>query len=137
MSEVANYLREKKEIAAKEDDVFSDVAVKTKKQVENAATFFKELMSRRRKKILHLVFVAAETGISKQDFENMFAFEKELFEELMKCIDDSDKNVDEFEAHGGQVLLVPRPWNSLQGVDTKEELADAFDISFPFEIKLI
>jgi DNA replication initiation complex subunit (GINS family) len=95
VSEVANYLKEKKEIAAKEDDEFSDVIVKTKKQLENAITLFKELMLRRRKKILNLVLIAAETGISRQDFENMFMLEKNLFEELMKCIDVSDKDLNE------------------------------------------
>lgn len=95
VQEVADYLKEKKEIALKEDDVFSDVIIKTKKQLENAMTLFKELMLRRRKKILNLVLIAAETGISKQDFENMFAFEKTLFEELIKCIESSDKKINE------------------------------------------
>ncbi len=93
IKEVANYLRDKKEIAAKEDDMFSDVIVKTKKQLENAQTLFKELMLRRRKKILNLILIAAETGISKQDFENMLQIEKNLFEELMKNIDFSDKKL--------------------------------------------
>ena len=95
ISEVSNYLEEKKGIASKEDDVFSDVIIKTKKQLENAITLFKELMLRRRKKILNLVLIAAETGISKQDFENMLPIERDLFEELMKCIDLSDKKVSE------------------------------------------
>jgi DNA replication initiation complex subunit (GINS family) len=95
ITEVSNYLKEKKDIAAKEDDVFSDVIIKTKKQLENAITLFKELMLRRRKKILNLVLIAAETGISKQDFENMLMIEKELFENLMKCIDSSDKQLNE------------------------------------------
>jgi DNA replication initiation complex subunit (GINS family) len=93
--EVANYLKEKKEIASKEDDIFSEVIIKTKKQLENAITLFKELMLRRRKKILNLVLIAAETGISRQDFDNMLTIEKELFEELMKCIDSSDKKLNE------------------------------------------
>jgi hypothetical protein len=93
--EVSNYLKEKKDIASKEDDIFSDVIIKTKKQLENAITLFKELMLRRRKKILNLVLIAAETGISRQDFENMLTIEKELFEELMKCIDISDKKLNE------------------------------------------
>jgi DNA replication initiation complex subunit (GINS family) len=96
VTEVSVYLKDKKEIAAKEDDEFSDIILKTKKQLENAMTLFNELMLRRRKKILNLVLVAAETGISKQDFENMLAFEKELFEELMKCIDASDKKLKAF-----------------------------------------
>ena len=93
IQEVADYLKEKKEIASKSDDSFSDVIIKTKKQLENAVTLFKELMLRRRKKILNLVLIAAETGISRQDFENMMSIEKELFEELMKCIDASDKKL--------------------------------------------
>ena len=40
-----------------------------------------------------MVLAAAEVGISKQDFENMLQIEKDLFEELMKCIDFSDKRL--------------------------------------------
>jgi len=93
VNEVADYLKEKKEIASKQDDVFSDVIVKTKKQLENAMTLFRELLLRRKKKILNLVLIATETGISKQDFENMMPFEKSLFEELMKNIDSSEKKL--------------------------------------------
>ena len=91
--DVAEYIKEKKEIASKEDDSFSEIIIKTKKQLENATTLFKEFITRRRKKILNLVLIAAETGISKQDFDNMFTFEKEMFEDLMKCIDISDKKL--------------------------------------------
>ena len=94
VTEVASYLKDKKQIALKQDDGFSDVILKTKKQLENAITLFKELMLRRRKKLLNLVLIATETGISKQDFENMLSFEKELFEDLMKCVDISDKKLD-------------------------------------------
>jgi len=94
IEEVREYLKEKKELASKEDDVFSDVILKTKKQLENAVTLFKEIMRRRRKKILSLVLIAAETGISKQDFDNMLPVEKGLFEEIMKCIGVSDKSLD-------------------------------------------
>jgi len=93
--EVSKYLKEKKEMASKEDDVFSDVIIKTKKQLENAITLFKEFMLRRKKKILNLVLIAAETGISKQDFDNMMQSEKDLFEDLMKAIDISDKKVNQ------------------------------------------
>ncbi len=95
VNEVSKYLKEKKEIALKEDDGFSDIVVKTKKQLENAITLFKEMVLRRRKKILSLVLIATETGISKQDFENMLQIEKDLFEELMKCMDESDKKLNE------------------------------------------
>jgi DNA replication initiation complex subunit (GINS family) len=91
ISSVAEYLKEKKEMSSKEDDAFSDMITKTKKQFETAVVLFNELKRIRRKKILNLVLIASETGISKRDFENMLDFEKELFEELMKCIDASDK----------------------------------------------
>lgn len=93
--EVAEYLKEKKELISKDDDIFSDMIAKTKKQLENATTLFKELMTRRRKKILDLVLIAAETGISKQDFDNMLSFERSLFEEFMKNIEISDKSLSE------------------------------------------
>ncbi len=95
VNEVSDYLREKRDIASKDNDVFSDVIVKTKKQLENAITLFKEMILRRKKKILSLVLVAAETGISKQDFENMLPFEKTLFEDLMKSIDLSDRKLND------------------------------------------
>ena len=95
VKDVVEYLRDKKEIASKDDDDFSDVIMKTKKQLENATTLFKELISRRRKKVLNLVFIASETGISKKDFDNMLNFEKELFESLMNCIEVSGKILNE------------------------------------------
>ena len=57
IDDVAGYLAEKKEIASKEDDSFSDIIIKTKKQLENAKTLFKELTTRRRKKILNLILL--------------------------------------------------------------------------------
>jgi len=95
VKDVAKYMKEKREAASKEGDVFSDVLLKTKKQLENAITLFQELLRRRRKKILNLVLIASETGISKQDFDNMLLIEKGLFEELMRCIEGSDKRLNE------------------------------------------
>ena len=95
INEISQYLKEKKQLSLKDDEGFSDMIAKTKKQLENATTLFRELMIRRRKKILDLLLIAAETGISKQDFENMLDFEKSLFEELMKNIEFSDKKLSE------------------------------------------
>jgi DNA replication initiation complex subunit (GINS family) len=95
INEVAAYLKDKKEIANKENDDFSDTILKTKKQYENSIAIFKELMLRRKKKILELAFVAAETGISKRDFENMLAIEKECFDNIMKALEKGDKKVGE------------------------------------------
>lgn len=103
VNSVADYLKEKKEIVNKDEDVFSDMVIKTKKQLENATTLFKEVIVGRRKKILNLVLVAAEVGISKQDFDNMLTFEKTLFDDLMRCIEKSDKNINDL-VNGGNSL---------------------------------
>lgn len=95
IKEVSMYLKDKKEIANKKTEDFSDTILKTKKQFENSIAIFKELMLRRKKKILELAFVATETGISKRDFENMFAVEKEMFDSIMKTIEKTDKKVSE------------------------------------------
>lgn len=95
IKEVADYLKDKKEIADKKDDDFSDTILKTKKQLENSIAIFKELMLRRKKKILELAFIAAETGISKRDFENMLAIEKEIFDGIMKFLEKGDKKIKE------------------------------------------
>jgi DNA replication initiation complex subunit (GINS family) len=96
VQDFSQYIKEKKEIVSKEEDSFSEMITKTKKQLENAIILFKQLMRNRRKKILDLALIGIETGISKQDFENMLPFEKELFEELMKSLEKSDKSLNDF-----------------------------------------
>ncbi len=93
VQEVSTYLKEKKAISEKSGNLFSDAVSKTKKQFENAITMFKELMLRRKKKLLNLAFVAAETGISKRDYENMLVFEKELFDKIMESMETGDKKL--------------------------------------------
>ncbi len=93
VQEVATYLKEKKTISEKSPDIFSEAISKTKKQFENAISMFKELILRRKKKLLNLAFVAAETGISKRDYENMLAFEKEVFDKIMESMGEGDKNL--------------------------------------------
>lgn len=95
IKEVAAYLKDKKEIVNQDNDDFSDTVLKTKKQFENSIAIFKELIIRRKKKLLELAFVATETGISKRDFENMLAIEKESFEHIMKSLDNEDKKIAE------------------------------------------
>ncbi len=95
IKEVATYLKDKKQIANKDNDDFSDTILKTKKQFENSIAIFKELMLRRKKKILELSFIAAETGISKRDFENMLSLEKESFDSIMKALEKGDKKITE------------------------------------------
>jgi DNA replication initiation complex subunit (GINS family) len=105
IKEFAAYLKDKKEIADKRDEDFSESIMKTKKQFENSVAIFKELMLRRKKKILDLAFVATETGISKRDFENMLLIEKECFDAIMKSLEKEEKKISE----------------TLKGVDEQEE----------------
>mgnify|MGYP006289169291 FL=1 len=100
IKEYSEYLQEKKKTFEQESENYSaSEEIKAKKQIENANTLFNELMVRRRKKILNLVLIASETGISKQDFENMLSIEKELFENLMKAMEDGDRRLKE-QLHG-------------------------------------
>ncbi|OIO41820.1 hypothetical protein CO154_00155 [Candidatus Pacearchaeota archaeon CG_4_9_14_3_um_filter_31_7] len=89
--EVAEYIKDKEGIAEKKSDVFDDTIQKTKKQLESIQSILKELMMLREKKILQLASIAARTGVSKKDVENMFDFEKELFENVNKNIEDTHK----------------------------------------------
>jgi len=93
VKEVSAYLKDKKSISEKSGNIFNDAVSKTKKQFENAVSMFKELMLRRKKKLLNLAFVATETGISKRDYENMLSFEKELFDKIMKNMEEGDKKL--------------------------------------------
>jgi len=95
LTEASKYFKEKKEFLAKEDDAFSDMAIKNKKKLENALSSFRDLLRTRKKKILSLAFVAAEVGISKKDFENLLGFEKDLFEEVVRSLEDAEKNLAE------------------------------------------
>jgi DNA replication initiation complex subunit (GINS family) len=94
VKEVAGYLKDREDLVAKNKDLFSDELQKNKKQLENAVAIFKELILRRKKKMLDLAFVSAETGISKRDFENMIASEKETFEKIMKALNEGDKIIE-------------------------------------------
>ncbi len=109
VKEVSDYLKDQEERVSKDKDLFSEELQKNKKHLENAVSIFKELMLRRKKKLLELAFISAETGISKRDFENMLNFEKDTFEKIMKAVNEGDKKmermlqgVDENAESGGQ-----------------------------------
>jgi len=101
VKEVSEYLKEKEESIGKDADMFSGEVQKTKKQLENAVSIFKELMLIRRRKLLNLSFISAETGVSKRDFENMLVFEKGAFDGIMKSLSDGDKEVERI-LNGGE-----------------------------------
>lgn len=94
IQEVALYFKDKEEIAKKNDSLFSDNVKKTKKQLEEAVSIFKELIRIRKKKLLDLSFVSAETGISKRDFENLFNFEKEVFDKIMQALNEGTRELE-------------------------------------------
>src|SRR3989338_5468393 len=86
-NEVAAYISEKKGIINKEHDLFSEAIIKTKKQLDNTLELIKEIILRRKKKILNLSFIASETGINKKDFDNMLPHEKELFQAVTQQLE--------------------------------------------------
>ncbi len=95
VTQVSDFLIEKRKTLTQSDNLFSDNTMTEKKQFENSLSIFRELVLRRKKKILNLVFVASETGIMKRDFGNMLKFEQELFERLINSVDEADKSLQE------------------------------------------
>jgi len=93
--DVAEYLEDKKKAASKSDETFNEAIAKTKKQLENTVTIIKELITRRQKKIVNLALVTAKIGISKRDAESMLPHEHELFESIVKKLEESEKKVNE------------------------------------------
>lgn len=93
LAEFAEYISDKKEQSSQGGDLFADSVAKSKKQFENSIALFKELMLRRKKKLLSLVFVAAETGIMKRDYENMLPFERDVFDRFVKAFEEGDKEL--------------------------------------------
>lgn len=89
------YLREKKVIANKEDEdsIFNEEIAKTKKQLENAKSIVKELLTIRERKILGLALIAAKTGIDSHDAENVLSHEKELLAMVTKKIEEDGKKL--------------------------------------------
>ncbi len=91
LEEMAEYFQDKREQSTKEGDLFVDAITKSKKQLENSVSLFKELILRRKRKLLQLVLVAAETGVMKRDYENMLDIERGVFEQLVKVFESEDK----------------------------------------------
>lgn len=93
IEEFKEYLEENKPQGPDTNDFFSEASAKSKKQLENAISLFRELMLKRKRKLLNLVFVAAETGIMKRDYENMLSVERQMFEDLVKSVEQGDKEI--------------------------------------------
>jgi len=89
------FIHSKKGSDPSEGDLLSQDLVGSRKELENALAMFKELMLRRKKKLLNLVFAAAETGIMKKDYENMLSFERDLFDKLVNAVEEGDKELND------------------------------------------
>ncbi|MEK6934181.1 MAG: hypothetical protein AABW75_04885 [Nanoarchaeota archaeon] len=112
LEDFSEYLNDRKDLTSNDVDFFTDASIKAKKQLENSLALFRELILRRKKKLLTLVFVAAETGIMKRDYENMLNFEKEIFDKLIKAFEEGDKEISksingkkEFEQEKNKMIL--------------------------------
>jgi DNA replication initiation complex subunit (GINS family) len=91
MKDFSEFIHQNKKAITNSGDFFADEIIRDKKQYENSMVIFKELMLRRKKKLLNLVFVANETNVMKKDFENMLSFEKDLFDILIRSVEQTDK----------------------------------------------
>lgn len=91
MKDFSEFIHQNKKAIADKGDFFADEAMRDKKQYENSMVIFKELMLRRKKKLLNLVFIANETSVMKKDFENMLSFEKDLFDIMIRSVEQTDK----------------------------------------------
>lgn len=116
IAQVAEFFRESREKLKGEDPLFSEELGAEKKQLENAISIFRELMLKRKKKILNLVFVASETGIMKRDFGSMLRFEQELFEKLVSAVESGDKDLNDAltgkvdkEEHKNRLIIIDQP----------------------------
>lgn len=87
------FIHEHKKTITRNGDFFAEEIIRDKKQYENSMVLFKELILRRKKKLLNMVFIANETSVMKKDFENMLPFEKDLFDNLLHSVEQTDKLV--------------------------------------------
>jgi DNA replication initiation complex subunit (GINS family) len=91
--DLSEYISDKRKILERESDstLFSDTVRMTRKQLDNALAVIKELLSVRERKVLNLAFAAAQTGVSKRDTENLLEHEQELFDLVVKKLEENQK----------------------------------------------
>lgn len=93
LEEFKEYIHNSSQTTPSQTELFLDSVAKSKKQLENAISIFREIMLKRKRKILNLVFVATETGIMKRDYENMLPHEKEVFDKMIKNFESGDREL--------------------------------------------
>jgi len=93
-TELSLYINEKKEMISKDSkSIFSDTITMTRKQLDNTMSIIKEIILIRERKILDLALIASKTGVSKRDIEQMLEHERELFEILVKKLEDNQNYI--------------------------------------------
>lgn len=92
LEDFAEYVKSSTSTSHREDSLLG-ASPTSNKQLENALAIFKELILKRKRKILNLVFVATETGIMKRDYEHMLSIEKEIFDGMVRMFEDGDKKM--------------------------------------------
>ena len=124
IEDFATYVADKRQHSSGVDDLFAGDSLKDKKQLENSIAIFKELMLRRKKKLLNLVFVAAETGILKRDYETMLYFEKESFEKLVRAFEEGDRELTKMLQNGGKQAVAADPFKMILFTQSVEQFVD-------------
>lgn len=123
MKDFSIFISEKKSAITNNGNFFADEIMRDKKQYENSMILFKELILRRKKKILNLVFIANETNLMKKDFENMLPFEKDLFDSLLHSVEQTDKLISMLLINGEQEN------ENKKGVMVLEDIEQFMDVS--------
>lgn len=95
LEDFKEYLSETTQEPSPQSTLFSSSVEKSRKQRENSISMFRELILKRKRKILNLVFIATETGIMKKDYENMLQLEKQTFDKLVATFEEGDKVLSE------------------------------------------
>jgi DNA replication initiation complex subunit (GINS family) len=110
---------------------FIDSSSIGRKQLENSIAIFRELISKRKRKILSLVYIATDMGIMKRDYENMLPVERELFDKLVKAFEEGEKGMEKLlsgskEKDKKKQRMVMFNQDVEQFVDMKGELLGPF-----------
>lgn len=131
IAEISVFLREQYTTSSTQETPFLEGAMKSKKQLENSIALFKELILRRKRKLLALVLVANETGILKRDYETMLAFEREIFDTFVKTLEMGDRELSRL-LHGVTTAEKPSHAMVLFTQDTEQFVDLSGNVVGPF-----
>ena len=93
---VSVYIKEKNSILEshqKKSSIFAEKEIEnTKKQIENTKKMLKELYNKRELKVLKLALSSSRIN-SKQDISSMLPEEKQLYDNIIKCLNESREDI--------------------------------------------